>query len=99
MKLVFLLIALFVLGCMLYGVYAGISALGRIGALIGGSQDHGAAPPEPAIFCMPSDTARPSKPNRDYVAELQALFTLYQDGALTADEFAQLKQHLLAEIN
>ena len=32
MQLIFLLIVLFVLGCLLYGIYAGVSAIGRIGA-------------------------------------------------------------------
>ena len=35
MQLIFLLIVLFVLGCLLYGIYAGVSAIGRIGARMG----------------------------------------------------------------
>lgn len=92
MQLIFLLVVLFVLGCLLYGIYAGVSAIRRIGARIG-DQEH-----EPMPCPLPNGTEAPPKACRDYVAELQALFALHQSGALTADEFAQLKQHLLVEM-
>ena len=92
MQLIFLLIVLFVLGCLLYGIYAGVSAIGRIGARMGEQEQR----PIPCPLLNGADT--PPKASRDYVAELQALFALYQSGALTEEEFAQLKQHLLAEM-
>ena len=98
MKVVLLLIALFVLACMFYGIYASISTLWRIRARIGGNQNHGAVPPEPAICCLPSVPVKPSGPNRDYVKELQALFTLYRSGALMAEEFEEVKQPLFTEM-
>ncbi len=95
MKMVFLLIFLFVLACMIYGIYAGVSAIGRGIARMGGQQHHST---EPTSRTLSGNTTMTPGPDRDYVAELQALFALRQSGALTADEFAQLKQHLLTEM-
>lgn len=92
MKLIFLLIVLFVLGCLLYGIYAGVSAIGRIGARIG-DQEH-----EPMPCPLPNGAETPPKASQNYVAELQALFALHQSGALTAEEFEILKQRLLSKI-
>ena len=47
MQLIFLLIVLFVLGCLLYGIYAGVSAIGRIGARMGEQEQR----PIPCPFC------------------------------------------------
>lgn len=92
MQLIFLLVVLFVLGCLLYGIYAGVSAIGRIGAHMS-DQEH-----EPMPLPLPNNAEAPPKNSRDYVAELQALFALHQSGALTAEEFEQLKKRLLTEI-
>lgn len=96
MQLIFLLIVLFVVGCLLYGIYAGVSAIGRIGARMGDQekeQDQESIP-----YSLPNGAEMPPKISRDYVTELQALFALHQSGALTAEEFAQFKQRLLAEM-
>ena len=98
MKLIFLLIVLFVLGCLLYGIYAGVSAIGRIGARIGDQDQDQEQEQEPIPYSLPNGTDIPPKISRDYVTELQALFALHQSGALTAEEFESLKQHLLTEI-
>lgn len=96
MKLVFLLIFLFVLACVFYGIYAGVSAIGRGAARMSGHQHRCTAPNTPPL---PTNTAIPPARPRDYVAELLTLFALHQSGALTVDEFERLKQRLLAEIN
>ncbi len=93
MQLIFLLIVLFVLGYLLYGIYAGVSAIGRIGAHMG-DQKH-----KPMPCPLPNGTEAPPKASRDYVGELQALFALHQSGALTLDEFERLKQRLLTELH
>ena len=90
MQLIFLLVVLFVLGCLLYGIYAGVSAIGRIGAHMS-DQEH-----EPMPRPLPNNAEVPPKNSRNYVAELQALFALHQSGALTAEEFELLKQRLLS---
>ena len=98
MKFIFLLIFLFVLACIFYGIYAGVSAIGRGAARVGGHQHRPTDPNAPQIQPLPANTAAPPALSRDYVAELQALFALHQNGALTPSEFEHLKQRLLAEI-
>lgn len=97
MKLIFLVISLFALACVFYGIYAGVSAIGRGAARMGGRQHRPTDPNTPPIQALPANTAAQPALSRDYVAELQALFALHQSGALTLDEFDRLKQRLLAE--
>lgn len=97
MKLIFLLIFLFVVACVFYGIYAGVSVIGRGAAHMGGHRHRPTDTKAPQIQSLPANTAAPPAPSRDYVAELQALFALHQSGALSLDEFARLKQRLLAE--
>ncbi len=97
MKFIFLLIVLFVLVCVFYGIYAGISAIGRGVARMGRNQHHPTDPHMLTIQPLQAITAMPTGQHKDYVAELQALFALHQSGALTLDEFERLKQRLLAE--
>lgn len=99
MKFIFLLIVLFVLVCFFYGIYAGVSAIGRGVARMGRHQHHPSDPNTPQIQPLPASKAEQQGPAQDYVAELQALLALHQNGALTADEFERLKQRLLAKIN
>lgn len=93
MKFILLLLALFVLACMLYGIYAGVAAIAR------GIARLGEGPSEPMVQPSSTNIATPVSLHRDYVPELQALFTLHHSGALTAGEFERLKQRLFAEIN
>lgn len=102
MKVVFLLIVLFVVACALYGIYAGIAALARIGARVSGQPNASTEPPEAAtgIFTSEAPGATPatpatSAPSQDYVADLQALFALRQSGALTEEEFVAIKSKII----
>lgn len=99
MKFIFLLIFLFVLACVLYGICVGVSAIGRGAARLGWHQHRPTNPKIPPIRPLPANTAESPALTRDYVAELQTLFALRQSGALTLDEFDRLKQRLLAEIH
>ena len=99
MKVVFLLIVLFVVACALYGIYAGIAAIGRIGARISGQPNASTEPPEAAtpVFTPETPGATPATPapSQDYVADLQALFALRQSGALTEEEFVAIKSKII----
>lgn len=99
MKVVFLLIVLFVVACALYGIYAGIAALARIGARVSGQPNASTEPPEAAtpVFTpeTPGATSATSAPSQDYVADLQALFALRQSGALTEEEFVAIKSKII----
>ena len=74
MKLIFLLIFLFVLVCVFYGIYTGVSVIGRGAARMGRHQRHCTEPNTLAIQPLQANTAMPTAQHRDYVAELQALF-------------------------
>lgn len=105
MKVVFLLIVLFVVACALYGIYAGIAALARIGSRVSGQPNASTEPPEAAtpVFTPETPGATPatsatsatSAPSQDYVADLQALFALRQSGALTEEEFVAIKSKII----
>lgn len=99
MKVVFLLIVLFVVACALYGIYAGIAALARIGARVSGQPNASTEPPEAAtpVFTPETPGATPATPapSQDYVADLQALFALRQSGALTEEEFVAIKSKII----
>lgn len=102
MKVVFLLIVLFVVACALYGIYAGIAALARIGARVSGQPNASAEPPEAAtrVLTIETPSATPATPatsalSVNYVADLQALFALRQSGALTEEEFVVIKRKII----
>ena len=91
MKLILPLIALFLLGCVLYGIYAGVAAIVRSTRRVGAGS--------PCITHR-VNTAEGSNPtqkpcNTSITAELQALFALHQSGALTLEEFERLKAQAL----
>lgn len=98
MKLIFLLILLFVLACVFYGIYAGVAAIRQGAARWGRRQHHSTNSNTPSIQPLPANIVTQAKQHQDYVAELQALFALHQGGALTLDEFERLKLHLLFTI-
>lgn len=62
MKVVFLLIVLFVVACALYGIYAGIAALARIGSRVSGQPNASTEPPEAAtpVFTPETPGATPA---------------------------------------
>ena len=95
MKLIFLLIVLFVLGCLLYGIYAGVSAIGRLGARIGDQEQEQEQEQESMPYSLPNSAEMPPKISRDYVTELQALFALHQSGALTTEKYVQFMKKFI----
>lgn len=101
MKLIAALLALFLLGCVLWGIQAGVSAIARgITRIARRPPD---APPRdysPGLPPEPAQVQTPPSPEHgapvDWTAQLHSLFTLHQQGALTREEFEQAKQRLLA---
>lgn len=117
------LIALFLVGCLLYGIYAGIGAVVRGASRAPAkkcrpSSGTPAASPEASQISMPEVTPEMSHespsaagPSHSHgvgitsatdavraTGELKELFELHQSGALTAEEFAQMKQYLLSTL-
>ena len=105
MQLILFLLGLFAIGCVLYGISAGVQIVHRgFSALFSGGsnsssddQEAPQAPPRPPAAAALGNKALPDAatlPQR-CISELQALFNLYQSGALTQQEFEQCKWHVL----
>lgn len=73
---------------LLCGVYASLSSVARAAGRI---RSRLVAKPEPVV-------ADPAGGDPDDIDKLQSLFALYQQGALTKEEFDQLKRHLLSTL-
>ena len=122
------LLGLFLVGCLLYGIYSGVGAIVRGASRAPAKRREPlssapappataprisapAAPPDMApaqVFAQSHDAgvnsgANPSSASStssvtSATGELKALFELHQSGALTPEEFAQMKQHLLSAL-
>ncbi|MDP3230670.1 MAG: SHOCT domain-containing protein [Acidovorax sp.] len=101
MQFILFLLSLFAIGCVLYGISAGVQVVQRgFNALASNDSDsktaqepqHLPQPPAAPLTSKGPDTA--TLPQR-CINELQALFDLYQSGALTQQEFEKCKWHVL----
>lgn len=96
--LILMLICVFLVLCLLYGMYASARSVAR-----GAGHIRSHVTPNPAAV-TPAETRLNSPLPRFHacyqarIDELRALFALYQSGALTQAEFEQAKRHLLAKM-
>jgi len=98
MQFIFLLIILFLISCVLYGIAAGVRVIARgISSLTSNRSDAGESVIQPMLQAL-APVADASSLHRS-IGELRELFTLHQRGALTEEEFARMKQHLLVTIS
>lgn len=106
MQFIIFLLGLFAIGCVLYGISAGVqiiqrgfSALASSGGNSNGAKESQRPPKTPSAIGTNAlaDTGTPFP--RRCVQELQALFSLYQSGALTQQEFEQCKWHVLQSMS
>lgn len=91
MQFLFSLVALFLMGSLLYGLYAGVRTL-----VLGATRltpNQATQEPTPA---RPRPQTNQSTRSQHGIDDLQALFALHQRGALTRDEFDQFKKHILS---
>ncbi len=107
MQFVFLLLGLFTIACVLYGISAGVGAIQRGFSWLATDDHKSPSRKGPVATELPSIATKPSplpkanidaaqnSPMRRHIEELRELFLLYKEGALSADEFDGLKQHLL----
>ena len=118
MQIIFLLLALFAIGCVLYGISAGVQIIVRGFARLTEGARNNAPPTEPSPVSLPSATAKTANepaapgpqdqkpwtsapgasPIQRSIDELRDIFALYQQGALTQDEFESMKRCLLSNI-
>lgn len=99
MQLIFLLLCLFAIACVFYGISAGVQIIQRCATWLTGSDRAPSANASRAEQAQQttSSISAPSRTQR-CLQELQGLYRLYQDGALSQHEFEQLKQYLLSTI-
>lgn len=121
MQLILFLLGLFAIGCLFYGISAGVRIIQRGFAYLAESAHDGALDKRPLVTPLPSSTgensdspaaqrkdARPevkactppaeASPMQRSIDELRDIFALYQEGALTQEEFEGMKRSLLAPI-
>ncbi len=96
MPFILFLICIFLIFCVLYGISSGVNTVAK-----GISQATKYAPRKALSDDRPMDIAPPNAPSeapitiQQRISELQALFAMHQEGALTRNEFEHLKKELL----
>lgn len=104
MKIILFLLALFAIGCVLYGISAGVQAIGRGLSQLTDAASDDDTPTAPQSAGAPRHqpaqaSATGAVPIQSSITELRDIFALYQQGALTQEEFEAMKQRLLNSIN
>ena len=120
-KFILLLLSLFAIGCVLYGISAGVQIIQRGFSWLAESARDDASDKRPLVTSLPPSTgeaidvpavqreavqpeakASPlpveTSSLRRSIGELRDIFALYQQGALTQEEFEGMKQCLLSSI-
>lgn len=99
MQFILFLLGLFAIGCVLYGISAGVQIIVHGFARLAGSASNNEVLQKEAIqVAQPtvnSKTTTEALPTSEQccISELQILFGLYQNGGLTRDEFEKCKSH------
>ena len=107
MQFIFFLLSLFAIGCVLYGISAGVQTIQRGVAWLSGSGANRNTTPatsQPMKQKMAhahrvTDSPPQAGPLSDNLGDLRELFSLHKQGALTKEEYEQFKQCLLPAIN
>jgi hypothetical protein len=99
MSFILFLIFIFLIFCLLYGVSSGVNLVTN-----GLSQKKKILEETTTIDVKLTDTAKLKQPEiplgiQQCLSELQTLFSMYQQGALSSDEYEHLKQQLLQHSN
>lgn len=106
MQVIMLLLGLFVIGCMLYGITAGVLVVKRgLSWLANGRHNEDLTEIRPSVTLTTALLDNAKEPPAEAslfqrnMLELREAFVLYQEGALTKEEFQDLKHHLLTFID
>lgn len=107
MKIIIFLLGLFAIGCVLYGISAGVQAIQRgLSWITSGSGDHDIRTmPQPhGSASLNVDAPGTKFPNAETsllqqgIRDLRELLAMHQQGTLTREEFEQLKRHIITAI-
>lgn len=91
MKFILMLLGLFIIACMFYGIAAGVQTVTRCAVRLTGGRTQPVANKQKGNHAP----AHPTSAVQRGIHDLQELHQLYQSGALSAEEFAQLKHIVL----
>lgn len=100
MQFILFLLGIFAIGCVLYGISAGVQIIQRgFSRLANATHASETNAPKQRLQTPPPPSEQPTpSPAQRCLDELNELHRLYQNGALTREEFEQFKQHLLSLI-
>ena len=103
-QFVLFLLGLFAIGCVFYGISAGVQMIQRGFAYVTDSPRDHASDIRLPVDSLPQGTrsstpTAEASPTHRGIDELRALFALYQQGALTQAEFEGMKRSLLSAVN
>lgn len=96
---ILLLIGTFLVVCLFYGIHSAVRTVSHGAARVrsrvnfAGTGAETLTEPE-----APKGAAQRHASHQYSIDELRSLFALYQSGALTNEEFTQIKQHLLSRM-
>jgi hypothetical protein len=100
-QIIFLLLIAFAIICAMYGLSQGVQIVQNGLARLVGLGRNTAKPAQTTQPRRPQSTfsVQPTSPVQRCLGELQTLHSLQQTGAITAEEYAQLKSHVLSGLN
>lgn len=104
MQFILLLLLVFTIGCVLYGISAGVQAIRRSTVWLTAQNNRNGDPTDNAtpvqLTRAPLNKVQASNSlgSQSSIDELKTLFDLHQQGALTTEEFKDMKQHLLRSL-
>lgn len=104
MQIIIILLCLFVIGCVLYGIASGVQIIQRCFSLLANSRndDKASTAKSASVILTTAEPDNAKKPDPEVsllhqsIRELRELFALFQLGALTQEEFQSIKRRLLA---
>lgn len=104
MQIIMFLLGLFLIGCVLYGIASGVQIIqsGFLRLTKSRNADNVPTAKSTSVTLPIAEPDNPREPSpeilalQDNIAELRELFALFQQGALTQEEFKNMKQRLLA---
>lgn len=105
MQIILFLLTLYLIGCVLYGIASGVQSIQHGFSRLSNSRKDDEGPAAKAAPATPpsaepdnaNESCPEASPLQQNIAALRELFALFQQGALTEQEFQSIKRRLLAD--
>ncbi|VUZ26469.1 Uncharacterised protein [uncultured Comamonas sp.] len=99
MQFILFLLLVFTIGCVMYGISAGVQGIQQGASwLANHSHDDNTNQLQSTKHSNTTDSNEQASNTAHGIEELQTLFALHQQGALTSQEFQEMKKHLLLSL-